>query len=577
MVLKFLQKNSEGKKQALEQFPKVKTFSRAQENIPAAARVAADHPVPAQAVPPLPVHSQTQSVSAGTGKIQVRPSARIPESIGLQDTLWTDSRYLIHFMDNDGTLLHTCEVAAGETPVYNGETPFKADDSDYHYTFIGWTPEIMPADKDFTYTALYAPSAVVKPSESISAAEETPVEIASPEIEDSSEPAEAPLPCGITGEDEETPSGKIDVSEEEPGPWDDSDEEDGLWTDDFSKVPDCSDEEASLPGEKSDTGVSASAETEWDFLSAYRSELTDDMLSESDSESAPSGYLLPVLKSVGKTALKAVWKPMASADGYDICFARCGTDFDGVYCSLSSDQSSVTFEGLDKKTIYKMKIKPFTLKAGMKTYLGKSYVLRSITGDVCGKYTNAAKIRTQKDRLSLSEGSKKTIKASLIGEQKGKKVLTRGKELRYLCDDPAVATVSKHGKIRALGIGSCCITLIAPNGIHRSLPLSVHQEVMDFSFKKKKYTVMLGRKINLLKKLRNAPDESVPLKWKSSDKSVAYVNDRGIVTGLKEGRSVVRVKSSGGTCASVKVRVDRDDELDLYPWESISIIKSRKK
>ena len=63
--------------------------------------------------------------------------------------------YTITFVNEDGTVLQTSQVAEGEMPVYTGETPTKATTVEYTYTFIGWTPEFAPVTTDTTYTATY--------------------------------------------------------------------------------------------------------------------------------------------------------------------------------------------------------------------------------------------------------------------------------------------------------------------------------------------------------------------------------------------------------------------------------------
>ena len=63
--------------------------------------------------------------------------------------------YTITFVNEDGTVLQTSQVAEGEMPVYTGETPTKATTVEYTYTFIGWTPEFAPVTTDATYTATY--------------------------------------------------------------------------------------------------------------------------------------------------------------------------------------------------------------------------------------------------------------------------------------------------------------------------------------------------------------------------------------------------------------------------------------
>ncbi len=64
--------------------------------------------------------------------------------------------YNIRFVDEDGTVLQTGQVAEGETPVYKGSTPTKANTAEYTYTFIGWTPEVVPVVEETTYTATYS-------------------------------------------------------------------------------------------------------------------------------------------------------------------------------------------------------------------------------------------------------------------------------------------------------------------------------------------------------------------------------------------------------------------------------------
>ena len=61
----------------------------------------------------------------------------------------------ITWQNYDGTVLATDEVAVGETPVYTGETPTRAADSEYNYTFAGWEPAIVAATADATYTAKF--------------------------------------------------------------------------------------------------------------------------------------------------------------------------------------------------------------------------------------------------------------------------------------------------------------------------------------------------------------------------------------------------------------------------------------
>ena len=58
----------------------------------------------------------------------------------------------------EGMTVATENYRAGETPIYKGETPIKASDDTYSYTFSGWNPEITAVSEEgvtITYTAVF--------------------------------------------------------------------------------------------------------------------------------------------------------------------------------------------------------------------------------------------------------------------------------------------------------------------------------------------------------------------------------------------------------------------------------------
>ncbi len=78
----------------------------------------------------------------------------------------TVNKYKITFVNEDGTELQSSDVEYGETPKYEGETPTKAEEEYYAYTFEKWSPDIVPVTGDATYTAVY--TAVEKPAYAVS-------------------------------------------------------------------------------------------------------------------------------------------------------------------------------------------------------------------------------------------------------------------------------------------------------------------------------------------------------------------------------------------------------------------------
>ena len=69
---------------------------------------------------------------------------------------WEIQKFTVTWVNDNGTELEKDEnVEYGTTPEYNGETPTKAGDAQYTYTFSRWDPEISKVTADITYKAVY--------------------------------------------------------------------------------------------------------------------------------------------------------------------------------------------------------------------------------------------------------------------------------------------------------------------------------------------------------------------------------------------------------------------------------------
>ena len=68
---------------------------------------------------------------------------------------YTPPTYVITFVNWDGTELQSSPVAENTLPEYTGDQPTRPNDEEFSYSFKGWTPEIVIATEDATYTATF--------------------------------------------------------------------------------------------------------------------------------------------------------------------------------------------------------------------------------------------------------------------------------------------------------------------------------------------------------------------------------------------------------------------------------------
>ena len=289
--------------------------------------------------------------------------------------------------------------------------------------------------------------------------------------------------------------------------------------------------------------------------------------------SAPE-LLLPRAENAGKSALSVSWQPIRNADGYDVVFSRAGSEGKSLCRTCGPDETSAVLKHLEKKAVYKIRVKAYTLAGGKKEYSAKSYPLFCMTGGSGGKYTNARKIETVGTALKVAEGNKETVRFRITGQSADKPVLSKGGALRYFSDCPAVASVSKSGKIKGLRAGRCRIYLVALNGVYASVDVTVSPSSESLSFKKETYGLKPGDKINLAKKLRNVPEKKKgSLVWKSSDSTIAKVSRKGILKARKHGTVSVSAGFPGGPRCEVRVRVRKGKQAGDSPWKSGGGIK----
>ena len=172
----------------------------------------------------------------------------------------------------------------------------------------------------------------------------------------------------------------------------------------------------------------------------------------------------------------------------------------------------------------------------------------SCTVTVNSKYPDA--ITVSASSLKLYEGDSQKLEAKLTPDNAEVKTVT------WKSSSTAVATVANDGTVRAVKAGTANITATTANGKTATCALTV-QPTYPTSITLSKTTVFLpqGKAIELSATLVPADVKDKIITWTSSDKNVAYVNDKGKVVASNQGTTVITAASPGGAKATCTITV----------------------
>ena len=256
--------------------------------------------------------------------------------------------------------------------------------------------------------------------------------------------------------------------------------------------------------------------------------------------------------------MKLSWSKVRDADGYDVFFVKCGkgNKYKRI-ATVAAPTRTCEISGLKNAKTFRAYVKAWKKVKGSKTYIGKaSPAVHAITGGYNKKWCDAKAVTIKKTAITLVKGKSSTIKATVTGVKKGKKVLRHAKLLRYYSSDRNVAKVNSRGRITAVGDGTCTIYAMANNGVKAGVEVTVVTEPTKIAFKKAKYSVKKGKKLNLAKQVKLSPGGvTSALTWSGSDPTVATVSSKGVVKGMKKGTVTITVQTANGKTAKTVVKV----------------------
>lgn len=121
-------------------------------------------------------------------------------------------------------------------------------------------------------------------------------------------------------------------------------------------------------------------------------------------------------------------------------------------------------------------------------------------------------------------------------------------KVKWSTSNKKVATVTQDGEVRAVGKGEAKITVTTVDGGFTSVcTVKVVRRVTGVSLNREEVTLTPGKQATLKAKVRpsGASDKSVT--WRSSNKKVATVSSKGVVTAKGAGEATITVKTKDGS------------------------------
>ena len=169
------------------------------------------------------------------------------------------------------------------------------------------------------------------------------------------------------------------------------------------------------------------------------------------------------------------------------------------------------------------------------------------------------KLSLNKSKLAMAVGTEYQLTASGMG-QDGADSLHPA--VVYESSNEAVAKVDpESGMVNAVAAGSAKITAKARYGGKSAtctVKVTAPAGSVKLSVKKGEASVEAGKTLTLKADFENSKPADKSLVWTSEDTDIATVNEKGVVTGVSEGETVITAVPSalsGGTAGSITVKV----------------------
>lgn len=195
-----------------------------------------------------------------------------------------------------------------------------------------------------------------------------------------------------------------------------------------------------------------------------------------------------------------------------------------------------------------------TVEDGMVTAVGNgtSTISAKVSGVVI-KFkvtvkTPSAAVVLDRTSITLMKGKTSTLIAAMYPK-------TSTDTLKWKSSNTAVATVTSKGKVKGISSGKAVITVTTSNGHRAKCTVHVKEEPSMISLNRSHVYLQKGKKLTLRYTIPSGTKTTV--RWYTSDKRVATVTSKGVVTGKRAGICKITIKTKNGKKATCKITVKK--------------------
>lgn len=160
--------------------------------------------------------------------------------------------------------------------------------------------------------------------------------------------------------------------------------------------------------------------------------------------------------------------------------------------------------------------------------------------DVCefDVYEHTTGVKLSAESVRIKKGDKFSLTAVILPEGKNDGML------RWSSDNEDIASVDENGVILGKAKGEAVITVTTVDGGYiATCNVQVYQPVTELRMDTKAITVKTGENQQLTATILPYDADNKNIIWSSDDSSIADVNSKGVVSGIKAGQVLIRATS----------------------------------